>query len=138
MSHPLLLLQVAEFLRKCDAFRLEYQDLCVVKGVTRASHRRTIVGRYIPDEFVHDGVNEITIEAAATRYLSLSPVWIGGVAELLPTILVDRAVPRTGPVATPYRPRRPAPPAPPPRAPQGPSSASPPSCATTRSSRSAR
>lgn len=54
MSHPLLLLQVAEFLRKCDAFRLEYQDLCVVKGVTRASHRRTIVGRYIPDEFVHD------------------------------------------------------------------------------------
>ncbi len=36
----------------------------------------------LPDEFVHDGVNEITIEAAATRYLSLSPVWIGGVAEL--------------------------------------------------------
>ena len=28
----------------------------------------------LPDEFVHDGVNEITIEAAATRYLSLSPV----------------------------------------------------------------
>ena len=36
----------------------------------------------LPDEFVHDGVNEITIEAAATRYLSPSPVWIGGVAEL--------------------------------------------------------
>jgi len=36
--------------------------------------------------------------------LVLIAVLIGGVAELLPTILVDRAVPRTGPVATPYRP----------------------------------
>jgi len=36
--------------------------------------------------------------------LTLVAVLIGGVAELLPTILVDRAVPKTGPIATPYRP----------------------------------
>ncbi len=36
--------------------------------------------------------------------LVLIAVLIGGVAELLPTIVVDRAVPKTGPVATPYRP----------------------------------
>jgi cytochrome c oxidase cbb3-type subunit I/II len=36
--------------------------------------------------------------------LVLIAVLIGGVAELLPTILVDRAVPKTGPIATPYRP----------------------------------
>ena len=31
-------------------------------------------------------------------------VLIGGVVELVPTLLIDRAVPKTGPVATPYRP----------------------------------
>ena len=36
--------------------------------------------------------------------LTLVAVLIGGVAELLPTILVDRAVPKTGAIATPYRP----------------------------------
>ena len=36
--------------------------------------------------------------------LTLLAVLIGGVAELLPTILVDRAVPKTGAIATPYRP----------------------------------
>jgi cytochrome c oxidase cbb3-type subunit I/II len=36
--------------------------------------------------------------------LSLVAVLIGGVAEILPTIVVDRAVPKTGPIATPYRP----------------------------------
>ncbi len=36
--------------------------------------------------------------------LVLIAVLIGGVAELLPTILVDRAVPKSGPIATPYRP----------------------------------
>jgi cytochrome c oxidase cbb3-type subunit I/II len=36
--------------------------------------------------------------------LALISVLIGGVAEILPTIVVDRAVPKSGPVATPYRP----------------------------------
>ena len=36
--------------------------------------------------------------------LSLIAVLIGGVAEILPTIVVDRAVPKSGPIATPYRP----------------------------------
>ena len=36
--------------------------------------------------------------------LALIAVLIGGVAEILPTLVVDRAVPRTGPVQTPYRP----------------------------------
>ena len=36
--------------------------------------------------------------------LVLIAVLIGGVAELLPTLVIDRAVPKTGPIATPYRP----------------------------------
>jgi cytochrome c oxidase cbb3-type subunit I/II len=36
--------------------------------------------------------------------LALIAVLIGGVAEILPTIVVDRAVPKSGPIATPYRP----------------------------------
>ncbi|HRI51249.1 MAG TPA: cytochrome-c oxidase, cbb3-type subunit I [Pseudomonadota bacterium] len=36
--------------------------------------------------------------------LVLIAVLIGGVAELLPTLIVDRAVPKTGAIATPYRP----------------------------------
>ena len=36
--------------------------------------------------------------------LALIAVLIGGVAEILPTLIVDRAVPHTGPVQTPYRP----------------------------------
>ena len=31
-------------------------------------------------------------------------ILIGGVVEIVPTLIVDRAVPKTGPVATPYRP----------------------------------
>jgi cytochrome c oxidase cbb3-type subunit I/II len=36
--------------------------------------------------------------------LALIAVLIGGVAEILPTLVVDRAVPRTGPIQAPYRP----------------------------------
>lgn len=36
----------------------------------------------LPDEFVNEGANEIAIEAAGAHYLSVSPVWIGGMAEL--------------------------------------------------------
>jgi len=36
--------------------------------------------------------------------LALVAVLIGGVVEILPTIIIDRAVPKTGPIATPYRP----------------------------------
>src|SRR6185436_503962 len=36
--------------------------------------------------------------------LALFAVLVGGIAELVPTLIVDRAVPKTGPIAQPYRP----------------------------------
>ncbi len=36
----------------------------------------------LPDEFLRIGPNEIEIEAAGARYLSLSPVWLGELEEL--------------------------------------------------------
>ncbi len=36
----------------------------------------------LPDEFVHEGSNEISLEAAGTRYLSVSPLWVGAIDDL--------------------------------------------------------
>jgi cytochrome c oxidase cbb3-type subunit I/II len=95
-----ILLMLAFFM----AERLELATVIVVAlvGVLGAGY---LVAALAPETQGHAGFHRF-LEGRPLLFsvLTLIAVLIGGVAELLPTLIVDRAVPKTGPVATPYRP----------------------------------
>jgi cytochrome c oxidase cbb3-type subunit I/II len=105
-SHPLLLCTVALLL--ATAFALV--DSITTSALILTGMLALVVITWLSFVLSRDDDGQLNfhriLEGRSLIFtvLVLIAVLIGGVAELLPTILVDRAVPKTGPIATPYRP----------------------------------